>query len=333
LLGSDHDLHIDAVLCKLVDHGQTAIRLDPDRVSRDNTVISASATPAGLDCTIGSYGGTFKTGEITGVLCRYAIDALLPAAKDPIEKFSDAEFLAAFLGALRIIPSTAWINDPYIEAKADNKLLQLATARETGLLIPRSLVTNNRSSAISFADSIGECVVKPISDTPLIRSRDTYVSTNVIEEGYPTEGFYASRLDKETLLADDSDISCSVFLQELIGLGSDIRATVVDRSVFSARVVRTSRGGRPIDFRNDPDIRTEPFDLAPDVSQRICSMVQRLGLRFASCDLIQRDGAIFFLEANVSGNWLWTENEARLPVSDCLASALIHGWVASTQRI
>ena len=54
------------------------------------------------------------------------------------------------------------MDDPFVVARAEHKLFQLATADRLGLRIPTSLVTNDPAAATKLA---GECrlIAKPLS--------------------------------------------------------------------------------------------------------------------------------------------------------------------------
>jgi glutathione synthase/RimK-type ligase-like ATP-grasp enzyme len=66
-------------------------------------------------------------------------------------------------------------------------------------------------------------------------------------------------------------------------------------------------------------------ELPPNVSHGLRHVVRRLGLRYASCDLLlDHDDRYHFLEANVSGNWLLTEATGQLPISRAIATALVN---------
>jgi glutathione synthase/RimK-type ligase-like ATP-grasp enzyme len=50
--------------------------------------------------------------------------------------------------------------------------------------------------------------------------------------------------------------------------------------------------------------------LPVDIEQRLLQLVHSWGLRFAACDFVHSlNDELIFLEANVVGNWLWTEME------------------------
>src|SRR5947207_783769 len=86
-------------------------------------------------------GGAKKTDfdptSVTGVLCRFAINSLMPALDSrPLERFSEAERIATLLAPLRMIHSSCWINDPWVEERADCRVFQAFLARSLGLNVP-----------------------------------------------------------------------------------------------------------------------------------------------------------------------------------------------------
>jgi hypothetical protein len=71
------------------------------------------------------------------------------------------------------------------------------------------------------------------------------------------------------------------------------------------------------------------FDLLPEHRHRILELHRSLNLAFGAYDCkLDRDGTLWFLEVNPSGQWLWAEVEAQLPIAECLARALCFGFGA-----
>jgi glutathione synthase/RimK-type ligase-like ATP-grasp enzyme len=327
ILALESDLHADSVAYQLVQTGARVIRIDPtvDRsLPKEVTILHDPGR--GICAAIElPKKGRLTVDEIAGILCRFAIEKLVPFEGDsPLEQFARGEELAAFLGFLRLVSPQRWINDPWAEARADCKILQAQAAHAVGLRVPAFAISSQYSALAAFAAGrTGGAVIKPLSDTPLAKTSAGFVDI----AGLATHSFHAPYATDFSSLADEEaqnvDLTPSL-VQARIDKSFDIRATVVDAEIFSAAM--PTLPDSPVDFRRSASIEAQPFDLPDRVKQQLVKLVAGLGLRFASCDLVaDRQGEIHFLESNVSGNWLWTERDAGLPVSQALAKALVRG--------
>ena len=109
---------------------------------------------------------------------------------------------------------------------------------------------------------------------------------------------------------------------------SDIRVTVIDDKVFAVEM--PFREGNPIDFRLNRNDCLNEYKLPNDIKEKLIELVKIMGLRFASCDLVlDHNGEMYFLESNVQGNWLWTEINENMNISETIADALIKSPLSS----
>jgi hypothetical protein len=321
VIALESDLHADSVVHQLLKLGAPVTRIDPtsDR-SLPNTVTIRFRDRCQAEYDFGTD-GRLSSDEVTGVLCRFALEKLVPAEGSPLEQFSRAEEIAAFLAFLRLIDSHKWINDPWREARADCRILQAQKAREAGLTAPPFLVSSHYSSLVRFAESQpGGCVIKPISDAALARINGEFVEPSRLRTGQFQAPYAADFTGLSGEEAERVDPTPSL-VQARIRKKLDIRATVVDDQVFAAAM--PCGPDDPVDFRRSARASAVPFSLPEGIEGALVELVSSLGLRFASCDLVEDEsGDLHFLESNVSGNWLWTELDANLAISRALAIAL-----------
>ncbi|MGJ5818380.1 ATP-grasp domain-containing protein [Paludibaculum fermentans] len=316
------DLHADSVVYRLGEKGVRVVRVDPtvDHCLPANVHIeTGTGTRAVYEFPSGE---TLSSADVAGVLCRFAIDGLTPSDANPLTYFSRSEELAAFLAPLRMLDSSLWINDPWVEVRADCRILQAHKAIAAGLSVPPFIVSSDYSKLLEFhAAHNHDCIIKPISNAALAKVSGEFVHAHELT----TENFSAPYAVEFRPLPAGQPVRVDTtpsLLQQRVHKKFDIRATVVDNSVFSAAM--RVRSGAPVDFRRDTSIRAEPFPLPPAIQASLVRLVASLGLRYASCDLtVDENEEIRFLESNVSGNWLWTELDAALPISEAIAAALI----------
>lgn len=314
LIGLDSDLHIDAVVIELKRRGIDYIRINPQRINRKNTRITCR-TGYGSEQTavIDSYCGRIETENISGILCRYALEAMEGSPDDGYSQFCDEEFVVSLRGALLQIPLHKWINDPFMEARADNKPYQLYLANQCGLPVLPSLVSQEKPTLVDFSDNFEDCVIKPLGNVSLVKN----------DKDGKCLASYTARLNRAHLLDDSWDVSCPVFLQKFIDKKSDIRITVVDNLVFSAELIQIDLAKKTTDFRVAKGLVTQSTKIPEKLADNLVLLIKNMGLRFSSCDFCSLpDGRMYFLEANVSGNYLWTELEAGLQITSALVDAL-----------
>jgi hypothetical protein len=260
--------------------------------------------------------------DVLGVLCRFSIDSLVPSSSDPLCSFCQAEELAAFIAPLRMIAKSRWINDPWSEARADCRVMQAFEAARVGLSVPSFLVSSHYEQLAAFDVEQGnETVIKCIGHNGLARVNNGFVGLDELHSS-EFEAPYAA----EFICLNEAQISeldqTPSLLQARVNKSLDIRATVIDNEVFAAGV--KTGPGDPVDFRLRSSVRTTPYELPADTKQSLCALVSSLDLRFASCDLVLDTlGIVHFLEANVSGNWLWAEVGVENTISEAIAKALI----------
>lgn len=311
LIGFDSDLHLDAAVLELRRRNIAFVRINPERLNRSNTKVTIRVGVNEVSSYIYTDAGIVESSSVTGVWCRYALEAITSKGSDDADRFGDEEFIVSLRGALSQIPAARWVNDPFIEAKADNKPHQLALAVECGLLIPPSIVSQQLTELVQFVETHGRCVIKQLGDIPLLG----------LENGIVT-GSYTSLLDEATLVSKDWDETCPVLLQKCVDKSADVRITVIDDVAIAAKLSQHSSATMEIDFRNAINLCTTEFAVTSEVEGRLLKLIRRLGLRYASCDFCLMDDDLYFLEANVAGNYLWTEHEARLPITAAIVDRL-----------
>jgi hypothetical protein len=316
------DLHADSVIYFLNKKEIDVIRIDPtldEDIPEKISIISKPAIEAHYE-----FMGNKKIDPLNcnGIFCRFAIDSLIPSSEDPLKNFTTAELLAAFLAPLRMIESSYWINDPWMENRADCKILQSKVARNIGLNVPEFIVSSNYSDLLSFYNEYKNVIIKPLSDTTLALLDNKFIKQEDIFTDNFSAPYTAKFVPNENMDTMNID-NTPTLLQYEINKKSDIRVTVIDNKVFAVEM--PYKEGNPIDFRLNKNDNIKEFNLSNDIKEKLIQLVGILGLRFASCDLIlDHYNQIYFLESNVQGNWLWTEINENLNISETIADALIN---------
>lgn len=317
LIGLVEDPHIRAVKVGLDEFGARSFFFDPSeedgipalrQLSRQHSILN---WPDGRQLVVNS---------VRSIFCRYAIDKLYVNPNLPdLERFALTERLQAALSALRCIHSSSWVNDPWLEARADCKLYQTELASRLGLRTPDQIVTNSIADVRSFAEKHDELIIKSISDCSLgVIGDEIYCDRPIPNANFLAPYTAPLSVDKlDDLMMDDTPS----LIQSKVRKRFDIRANVVDSDVFAYAITQQDGGG--VDFRLNRIDSVSSIQLPDHIGGPLVELVRQMGLRFASCDLIQdEDGHFVFLEANVSGNYEFCDLSDEFRVTKALCRIL-----------
>jgi len=205
--------------------------------------------------------------------------------------------------------------DPvYRLRRAENKQLQLKIAREVGLHIPRTLITNDPEAVRRFAPECKQgMIMKTLSSFAIYeQGEQKVVFTNAVQTK-----------DLEHL----ADLRyCPATFQEQIPKALELRTTIVGDRLFTASIDSQRCKKSSIDWRRDGFgliDQWEPYQLPPEVEERLLTLMRFLGLNYGAADLILTpDGHHVFLEVNPVGEFFWLEKNPGLPLSDAIAHLL-----------
>jgi len=244
--------------------------------------------------------------EIQSVWWRRANSLKLdPAVVDPeLRRYCLSEYKTFLKGIFQSI-QVPIINDPVAEARAVHKPYQLAQAREIGLDIPKTIMSNDPRSIRAFWDSLdGNCVYKPFNAPPWAFTETRPLNSEDLEH-----------LDKVR--------HAPVIVQEKITKGVDVRVNIFGEAVFAAEVT-THIADADLDWRIDMTAKWEPHYLSEATSTKLRSLLQRLGLQSGNIDLRQQsDGSYKFFEVNPSGQFLFVEIDTGQPLLESLSKLLV----------
>ena len=244
------------------------------------------------------------------------------ALGDPVDQTgAHAEFVrretgAALFGLLGVLDRAFWVNHPDAVQRAEDKLAQLRVAQSYGLIIPRTLVTNDPQRLLDFyASCKGEVILKTFRRLAFYQAgRERLILTN--------------RLRREHLDQIERLRHVPCLFQEYVPKEIELRVTVIGRQVFAAEI-HSQRSLVSIDDYRRYDFARTPYyshTLPPAVEAACLQVLQHYGLAFGAIDLIRRpDGAYVFLEINANAQFLWVQDLTGLPMRQALADMLIRG--------
>jgi hypothetical protein len=230
--------------------------------------------------------------------------------------FVNRETEAAFFGLCGVLGHAFWVNHPNAVFAAQDKLAQLKLAQSIGLLIPRTLVTNDPKRARDFFESCGgDVIIKTFRRLAFTRAdEDYFILTNRLPPGH--------------LVQIERVRNAPCLFQEYVPKEIELRVTVIGRRVFAAEIHSQSSPVSRDDYRRYDLANTPyyPHALPAAVESACLRMLERYGLAFGAIDMIRRpDGAYVFLEINANAQFLWIQDLTGMPLRESLADLLIRG--------
>lgn len=194
--------------------------------------------------------------------------------------------------------SVRWVNSWQAYQFHQEKPLQLRKAKQLGVTIPATLISNDPQQVTEFALSHEKAIFKPVYGGAHAR--------------FVTE----SHLEPERL---NLALSISpVTIQEYIP-GTNIRSYVIGESVYSAEIRSKS-----LDFREDLEAELIPVELPELVEQQCRAIARAFLLEWTAIDWrLNPGGEYVFLEANPSPMFIHFERQTGFPITQKLVSLLM----------
>ena len=305
---------IDRVAEGLRRRGARPVRMDTDRFPEEAR-LSLLDTGAGPRFLLDTGQGTVDVSQPEAVWTRSFWPPKWTEELDPQYRAACAsqarEMLAGFWAGLA---PRRWISRPDAAVASANKLLQHAAAREVGLAVPRTLVTNDAEEARRFFDRVdGRMVAKMLH--PLSMSM-----------GRSPETVYTSDVTPDMLDELDSLRFAPMIFQEKVDKEVELRVKYVCGRLFTGAIDASGTSSGQTDWRR-AEVAESPWrhDRVPaEVARRMRRLMARLGLAAGAFDFIRTPaGEHVFLEVNPLGEWGMLERDLGLPISEAIASALL----------
>ena len=187
-----------------------------------------------------------------------------------------------------------WLNHPRDVLRASNKVLQLAVARNIGLVIPATLISNQPDEIRAFAQH--RPVVAKNLATPWIVSHGK------------TRAAYTRIIDNNWL-ADDAALSfCPVIYQEYHRRKRDFRVVVIGKKSFAASCEPNERQREDVrrEVRTGESFVECTFD--KNTLKKLHLLMKTLSLDYSAADFMEdEEGNLYFLEVNTCGAWWWLD--------------------------
>jgi MvdC family ATP-grasp ribosomal peptide maturase len=304
---------VERVAEELARRGATPVRVDTDRFPAALS-LTAALGAGGWRHVLDTGRERVDAARVAGVWARRIVPPALGDELDPaFREGCTRESLAALRGFLGGLGDRRFVNPPAAEHAAGDKLRQLRLAREHGLEVPDTLVTNDPAEARAFHAACGGDVVAKML-TALSVSMDG---------GAPF--VHTSAVSAEDLAELDGLRYAPMVFQARVPKARELRVAMVAGRAFVGAIDASGSERGQIDWRRGGpgEYRWTPGELPGDVAGRLRGLCEALGLVYGAADLIVTpDGRHVFLEVNPGGEWGMLERELGLPIAAALADAL-----------
>jgi len=307
-----NDNTADYVLQRMKDRQVNYVRLNSDEFMRNSVSLSFETTSPSIIVTPSNQ--TIYLEEISAVWLRRLVQ---PEVSNNIIRNKEARIFAVqeqnftlrwFIDAL---PCPIIDREPNM-VRARNKFLQLQLAKELGLKIPPTLVTNNPSEAREFVEEYKDVAIKTIAGYG-----------RRLKNGF--EASYTHLVTPEILKKFDSIRFAPVCLQQYINKKFELRITVVGKKIFGCRIDSQTSLKTKIDWRKgNVFVKHSVYSIGEEIEKRILKMMDYFHIHFAAFDFIMDlHDELVFLEMNPGGQFVWIEELTGMPITDALIDSLI----------
>lgn len=203
------------------------------------------------------------------------------------------------------------------DGSSPNKLVVLERARELGLRTPPFSVSNLRSHAQGLLASDGDYVTKAMSDGLYL------FDTTESRTGYFT---YTEALGPDSLEGVGERMAPS-FFQRYVDKAFELRIFFLDDEFRAGAIFSQSDEQTRVDYRkynNERPNRVVPFQLPPEIEERLSALARALDLNTGSFDMIvDTRGEYFLLEVNPVGQFGPLSENCNMGIERMIAERLV----------
>jgi ATP-GRASP peptide maturase of grasp-with-spasm system len=196
----------------------------------------------------------------------------------------------------------------------DNKLIELFVAKEVGLLIPNSLVTNEKKHLLSFYNQNQRIITKPLSaHISKVINREIFLS-------------YTTEVGQDTIDELEAHFFPSLF-QENIEKEYEIRIFFIDDQFYPMAIFSQNDSQTQVDFRQyniEKPNRTVPYTLPEEIQSKLKEFKNKMNINSGSIDMIKtKSGEYVFIELNPIGQFGMVSYPCNYKIEKIIAQKLI----------
>ncbi|WP_282088519.1 grasp-with-spasm system ATP-grasp peptide maturase [Aquimarina algiphila] len=200
-----------------------------------------------------------------------------------------------------------------LSVKSD-KFSMLRLAKELGLNIPDSLITNSKKELLQFFKKQQQIITKPLYETVYFNDK-SYVA------------FFKTNTITEEVIESLPETFFPSLFQGYVEKDIELRAFYIEEKFYTMAIFSQLDSQTKIDFRNYNDEkpnRNVPYLLPEEIEIKIKRLMKELNLNTGSIDLIKTpDKKYVFLEVNPTGQFGFVSKPCNYYLEDVIAEELI----------
>lgn len=265
------------------------------------------------------YNGVDLTEEVSTVYYRrFATNVKIPELRNGFptdqaryEVTNEMEHLIKYFYFL--LEDKIWF--PYPKYVDIDKLTSLTMAKEAGLSIPRSTVSNNKRCLSKFVEEVPASITKPIKFSGYYIADDGYtytVLTNIITQ--------------KSLSEIKAHHFFPTLVQERINYQFEIRIFYLDGDFYAAAIIVPNSIYTDVKRHfGKAEIHWVPFQLPKTIENKLHKFMQSIKLNTGSIDMMKtKDGEYVFIEVNPVGQFIAPSRRCNFKIEKKIAEWLIN---------
>ena len=195
-----------------------------------------------------------------------------------------------------------------------NKLNHLSLAKDSGLLVPDTLITSLKKDVIAFKKKHSSIITKSIKDCFKAQLEDFYYYN------------HTERAEDELINQLNETFFPSLFQQEL-DKEFDLRIIFLEKKIWSMAIFSQNDRKTEVDWRNYNDQKPNrkiPFSLPTEIKNQIESFISLSGLNIGAIDMVfTKCKKFYFLECNPNGQYDMVSDSCNFYIEKYVADYLI----------
>lgn len=306
IVSSTIDFSTDMVCYRLLEDNEKFYRLNRDEFLKHKIVVDLQNEVMIISIDGEEYEAQFE--HLKGIFFRAPVFLRTQSKKElSVQEQLERNQWSSFLRNLIVFKNANWINNPVSTYRAENKIFQLCIAKEYGLAVPVTYISNCTDFNL---ESDKKYIVKSL-DTALFydmeNNKEMFTYSNVVS---------GSELNEYDLT------SAPIFIQEFLNPKIDCRVTYVQGKLFPVKILQNGKGMYGDWRMRKEELEYIPFQLPAYVENAIHKLMKKLELNFGGIDLAIVSGEYYFIEVNPTGEWGWLEVKTGTNISKTIKRAL-----------
>jgi glutathione synthase/RimK-type ligase-like ATP-grasp enzyme len=313
ILTRNIDPEADLIGVELFRRGIDYVRLNTEDLPNQLKVRYSAQQNSHLQIEFTLRDEKVKCSNVDVVLLRhFDIKAINFQRDEPTYTFSLQQWEDAYKILQRNL-MCEWINNFDFTLHAEDRIEQFSVAKNVGLNIPATIITNDPKEARKFYNSCdGDIVLKPLHHHRIeVNDKVYFIYTHVVAD--------------QDLLGFDDLIYAPCILQKRLHKQYELRVTVVGEQVFAAEIDSQSTINGREDMHRCPisNLPKKAVKIENILRECCIKLLKSFGLKYGAIDFVMdKDNILYFLDLNPTGDWYWIEQTTKLPITQAMVDLI-----------